>query len=468
MMKVILIFPRKLDGYNYWCAPPIGLGYLAKSLRIHGFEDVSILDLRLRKYRTNPSSLPDLILKKFGKPDVVGFTLFSNAFSSVLRYSEAIRRRFPDCFVIVGGPHAIYEPEDTLIRNTYVDVAFNGEGEETLPELLKRLKEGRPIQDLPNIALRDRGDIVSNGRRFFEPLDDVPMPEWELIEVNEYPLTPIGIFTKRKRVAPVITTRGCPYSCTYCGASKSMGKKIRFRSPIKVVQEIEYLVSRFGVEEIHFWDDNITFNKEHIINLCQEIKRAGLHKRIVWACPNGVRLDRLDEEIVKEMESAGCYSFLVGIESGSERILRAMRRSHLSDVKTIREKIDMIKRHSKIKITGAFVMGFPGSTPEDDEKSIKFAMSLPLDKVAFNVFMPYPGSEEYNKLKQKGVKINIDELNFHKTKAYSPSGRKATEIRLKVLKGFFLFYVRPNVMFKVLKEIKSLSQVKMIIKRMFA
>ncbi|MDW7973399.1 MAG: radical SAM protein, partial [Thermodesulfovibrio sp.] len=247
-----------------------------------------------------------------------------------------------------------------------------------------------------------------------------------------------------------------------------MGKKIRTRSPEKVVEEIEYLVSKFGIEEIHFWDDNITFDKEHIINLCREIKRAGLHKKIVWACSNGVRLDRLDEEIIKEMESAGCYYFLVGIESGSERVLKIMKRASLANTKTIQEKLDMIKKHSKIRVLGAFIIGFPGATPEDDEESIKFALKLPLDKVAFNIFMPYPGSDEFNKLKFQGIKINIDELNYHKPKAYLPPGRTSKDIRLKVLKGLFLFYIRPKILIGVLKEIKSLSQIIMIIRRLIS
>lgn len=467
-MKVVLIFPRKLDGSNHWCTHPIGIGYLAKSLKLQGFEDVHILDLRLPKYKLPPEDLPKLIQKKFGKPDIIGFTMFSNSFSSVLRYSESLKKIFPNCMIIVGGPHAIYEPEDILTRNQFVDIVFNGEGEETFPELIRRIKDNQSIYDLPNISFRNCEKIINNPRHFIDDLDKIPMPDWDLIEVNEYPLTPVGIFTKRRKVAPIITTRGCPYPCTYCGAPKSMGKKIRTRSPEKVVEEIEYLVSKFGIEEIHFWDDNITFDKEHIINLCREIKRAGLHKKIVWACSNGVRLDRLDEEIIKEMESAGCYYFLVGIESGSERVLKIMKRAQLANTKTIQEKLDMIKKHSKIRVLGAFIIGFPGSTPEDDEESINFALKLPLDKVAFNIFMPYPGSDEFNKLKFQGIKINIDELNYHKPKAYLPPGRNSKEIRLKVLKGLFLFYIRPKILIGVLKEIKSISQIIMIIRRLIS
>ncbi len=464
-MRTLLIFPNKIDGSNYWCTHPIGIGYLAKSLKMSGFDDVAILDLRLKKNRISPEDLPKLVMKKFGKPDIVGFTMFSNTFSSVLKYSEFLKKKF-DCIVLVGGPHALFEPQDILKRNPYVDIVFNGEGEETLPELIRRLQKGEAIDNLPNISFRKSDQIVINERKFIEDLDKFPMPEWDLIEVKDYPLTPVGIFTKRKKVASVITTRGCPYPCTYCGAPKSMGKKIRKRSPENVVQEIEYLVSKYGIEEIHFWDDNITFEKEHIINLCRAIKQAGLHKKIVWACSNGVRLDRLDPEIVKEMESAGCYYFLVGIESGSDRVLKLMRRAQLSDTKSIREKIEIVKKHSKIRVLGAFIIGFPGATPQDDEESIRFALSLPIDKVAFNTFMPYPGSEEYNKLKLQGININIDEMDYHKPKAYIAPGRNEKEIKRKVLKGLFLFYIRPKILFGILKEIKSLSQIIMIIRRL--
>lgn len=463
-MRILLIFPNKIDGPNHWCTHPIGLGYLAKSLKMKGFDDVAILDLRLKKYKTSPDELPNLVMKKFGKPDVVGFTLFSNSFSSVLKYSEVLKKKF-DPIILVGGPHALFEPQDILQRNPYVDIVFNGEGEETLPELLMRIQKGEPIEDLPNISFRKSGETITNNRKFIENLDKFPMPEWDLIEVQEYPLTPVGIFTKRKKVAPIITTRGCPYPCTYCGAPRSMGKKIRKRSPENVVQEIEYLVSKYGIEEIHFWDDNLTFEKEHVISLCRTIKEAGLHKKIVWACSNGVRLDRLDEEIVKEMESAGCYYFLVGIESGSDRVLKIMKRAQLSDTKTIREKLELVKKHSRIRVLGAFIMGFPGAKPEDDEESIRFALKLPIDKVAFNVFVPYPGSEEYNKLKSQGIKLNLDGMNYHKPKAYIAPGRNEREIRGKILKALFLFYIRPRILFGVLKEIKSLSQIIMIIRR---
>lgn len=453
MMRVLLAYPY--DPRDYWCIPPLSLGYIACGLIVNGFKgDIFIEDLR--KEKIPPNEFPVYVKRKYGKIDFLGFQTFSPVISIVNEYVKAYKRENPDCIFSVGGPHAIFETEDCFHRIPDLNYAFLGEAEDALPVVLSG---GEPDS---NIAYRKNGEIAKKKRVFLEDLDKYPMPAWEIMpRPDEYPLRPVGFFTRGRKVAPVIATRGCPYNCSYCGAPQSSGKKLRKRSPELVAKEVEYLVSKYKIDEIHFLDDNLTFDRDYTLSICKYMKDIG----VAWNCPNGVRLDRLDPELVIEMEKSGCYAFSVGIESGSEKVLQLMRRG--GDVikkEKIREKVEMVKRYTKIRVTAFFILGFPGATYEDDKETINFALSLPIDHAAFGCFAPLPGSAEWEKLKFQGKNPDPSSLCIWKF-SYVPEGRSKKELDRLKIEAFLRFYLRPRYILNVLKGIKSFDQVWMVMKR---
>jgi radical SAM superfamily enzyme YgiQ (UPF0313 family) len=276
----------------------------------------------------------------------------------------------------------------------------------------------------------------------------------------------VGGFVKALPTAPIITSRGCPFKCKYCAASLS-GGTIRFRSPESVVDEMAYLVKEHGVREIHLLDDNFTLHRNHALAVCDGILRRGL--KLALALPNGVRIDTLDVELIGILQRAGCYSLTLGIDSGSQRILDAMNRQiSLEEMET---RIRMIKATSSIRITGNFILGFPTETADDIQKTIAFARRVPLDRAYFAFFLPLPGSELFNTLREAG---RLDALDYRllseraRTPAFVPSTFTKGQLRRMLLKAYLRFYGRSGILMRLLGEIQGPNHLLGLAQRAFA
>ncbi|MCL4236163.1 MAG: radical SAM protein, partial [Deltaproteobacteria bacterium] len=245
---------------------------------------------------------------------------------------------------------------------------------------------------------------------------------------------------------------------------KSMGAKVRKRPAASVVDEIEWLRRDFGVDEIHFMDDNFSMHAQYVRDICEDLLLRDI--RIPWACPNGLRLDSLDAELLRLMERAGCYSMAVGIESGSDRTLAAIRK-HL-DTSTIRRQIELIKRETRIRITGFFIVGLPGETQIDIETTIRFARELPLDRANFFNYSPFPGSSIYESLKESGEIERIDpsDLYIHHV-VYSPDQLPIEKLRALQRRAHLAFYLRPRILMGLAREIRSWFQLRVLVSRAF-
>jgi len=266
---------------------------------------------------------------------------------------------------------------------------------------------------------------------------------------------PHGAFVKKFPVAPIITTRGCPFNCSFCASKCMWMQKLRFRNPIRVVDEIELLNKQYGVKEFHFEDDNFTANKNHAMKVCQEIIRRNLD--IVWACPNGVRIDTLDEQLLRIMKKSGCYLLAFGIETGSQEIADNMNK-HL-DLSKVPEKLKMV-RDAGIETWGFFIIGLPGDNVKTISKTIDFAVSNAFRRAQFCIFTPLPGSEIFSKMENKDY--DWDKFNFFNT-AYCTSLQEK-EIQELHKKAFRKFYLRPSIIFGLIRNLK-LRQVKWLLKR---
>jgi anaerobic magnesium-protoporphyrin IX monomethyl ester cyclase len=459
-LKVLLVKPVTPSQHILNCLPPLGLGYLAAALRESGFSEVKILDCV--KEGLDYQAFTKAV-RKF-KPGVVGFQIFSQDLPSLEKSLSLVKKINPRVITLAGGPHPSVLPKETLDAFEKLDFLFCGEAEIGLPIFLKALKTRKGFSKIPGLGWRDRaGRIRVNPQTCPIDLEKLGLPAWDLIDPREYPDAPQGVVFRASPVAPIMATRGCPFSCTFCAGWTISGKKIRRRSVDHVLKEIELLHRQYGVREVHFLDDNFTLDRDYLKNFCQRLIKSGLG--ISWCCPNGVRLDTLNKRVVKLMKRAGCYYVSVGIESGTERILKLMKKGTTPN--KIKKEVKMVNQ-AKMPINGFFILGYPGETREEILKTIQFAKDLGLTRAAFYNFLPLPRTEAYQQLIKSG-EIKPEEIDwahiFQADVPYSPGGVSRKQLKNLQRKAHLEFYLRPLILWQLLKEIKSLQQFKYILKR---
>ncbi len=457
-MKIVLVVP---PSHTHYVVQPIGLGYLVTALRKVGLHDVSILDslkekLKLPQLRERLSLL---------KPDVIGFQAFSYDFHTVVKSITDIKKILPRTFVILGGPHVSATGTSALEEIPQLDFAFVGEGETGLPLLLQTLakEEKIPFNEIPGLVYRDGNRICSNPRAVIPDLDELGFPAWDLMKPNEYPDRPQSGFYKRFPIASISTTRGCPYSCTFCGSAVNMGKKLRFRSIPAVLAEMRLLYHDYGVREFHIIDDMFNFKKERVIEFCRGIREHKLD--IAYTFPNGLRLNHLDRDMLLSMKETGAYAFNVGIESGSQRILDKMKKD--LTLALVEEKVNLIVE-TGLEPCGFFIIGFPGETVADIEATIRFAKKLKLKRAHFSNFLPLPGAAAAAELiENKEIEKPAWDTLFYSKTPYSPKGITKRKLKSLQRRAYLSFYLRPVIFFKLLRDIRSFEHFKLTLTRIW-
>lgn len=436
-------------------SPNLGLGYLASVMRQAGWQ-VRIFDAA-QKFSSTAGLIGAI---QSGPWDLIGFQAYSSGYP-ITRSAARIAAWFnPGTPILLGGRHASPLAEEALAEESAFSWAVVSEGELTLSELAARMKEG-PLTDdilatIPNLVRRTDHGFARGPARNPDNLDDLPMPAWDLIGPERYPDSPIGAFVDALPVVPIITSRGCPCRCGFCGAHLS-GTKIRLRTPDSVVDEIEYLHKRHGVREIQILDDNFNWHRSHAEGVCEEILRRDL--KIFLSFPNGLRLDHLDAELVRLFERTGCRSATVGIESGSQKTLDRMNRRITKE--KMEHLLHEIKANSNIRLTGNFIIGVPGETPEDIEQTIQYAASLPIDRASFMVYLPLPGTDFFNELKAAGRLSSMDYGHLSPNEGvipFVPDGMTSTDIRRFLFRCYARFYGRPAILKGLLREVHSAGQ----------
>jgi len=457
-VRVLLINPgmnlRKLGRFAGLLEPMpcIGLAYIAAALEQHGCF-VRALDMFADKL-----SAEDVLsrIARF-KPDLVGMGVLTPSAPICEALCSMIRARYPEVKIVWGGVHAdVFGAE--IVSRGFADFVVHHDGEITVCELVDGLAAGEVDYskvDGLSWATTDGEVITNKPRALNRDLDSLPYPAWHLFPIHRYGLLPFADMAK-----PVLTmsgSRGCPYRCDYCSLIHTGGKTFRRRNPIKLVDEYEHLVSRYGVKQIGFIDPIFPLVKKDLKPFCDELVRRGLDKECVWL--SETRADRLDAETCQMMYGGGCRRVLMGIESGSDLLLGNVNKT----LKTSKVREGVAYAHAAgIQTVGLFMLGLPGETPETSEETIDFAIELDLDFAKFAVTVPFPGSKLFEDRWQKTL-YRDDWENYTTFNPdpdlliYHPHGYDPRELVRMQARALRKFYVRPRQLKKQFLELRTIS-----------
>lgn len=394
-MKILLI-PTHLIHVR---AIPLGLAYCASYLELHNHV--------VHIYDPPPYKKDTLIehIRAF-KPDIIGISCMTPTFNAACSIAQKIKSvcTIP---IVFGGIHPTSVPRETL-HNKYIDYIVIGEGEITLTELVHALSQNQDVSSIKGIGYKDGSEIKINpARPLIENLDDVPLPARELFPLNWYFQRFMGIRGKWVKVTNMISSRGCPYNCTYCASKLLFSRKVRFNSPEFVVKEMELLIKQYKLDGVSFSDDTFSINKDRAIGICKEIKKRKLN--CIWRVQ--MRADTIHEDVIEALAKAGCIQVDVGVESGSDRILNILKKGITSD--QILNAAHILKKH-RMRLCATFMIGNPSETMEDIMLTRSLASKIQADYTQFFITTPYPGTEMYNDICKRSPEIikNISYDNF--------------------------------------------------------
>ncbi|MCD4706920.1 MAG: B12-binding domain-containing radical SAM protein [Candidatus Sabulitectum sp.] len=384
------------------------------------------------------------------KPDVIGVTLTSVDWENSRWMITEMKKHFPDATVVVGGIHPTLWQERCFEECDGIDYVVKGEGEHTMRELMNHLKKKEIPLEVPGLVFFHKGQLIKTpDRGTVENIDLLPMPSHQLAPPSEY--LPSPTFYNRLPHANIIGARGCPYHCTFCHTDRHT----RMRSAKNIVDEIEWLVKEQGVKDIAFWDDTFTLSEKRAFEFCDEILNRELD--VDWAV--NARVDRVSEKLLRRMKEAGCWRILYGIESGVQKNLDTLKKG--TRVEQIRTAVNLTSKLG-MEAYGTFMFGIPGETFEEGLQTIEFACSIDLDYAVFVNLTPLPGSEVYQDLidgKIKPAKFTKDRFNF-KNVSFVPEGFTEDQIRFLIQEGHRRFYLRPKLIWKKIRRMKSLLDLK--------
>lgn len=381
--------------------PPLGLASIAAYL-----EQFSISSDIIDCY-AHPDSdtlITDYIRKH--SPNFIGFSCTTSSFFDGIRIAKLARSLKADIQVIFGGVHVSALKEKILREFPIIDYTIVGEGEETLRELLAEQYDS--LKNVEGITFRqeDGTPVFTGYRKKRLDLDTLPFPAYE--KLKGYPdVYKLPIFNYPKTPnASCISSRGCPYSCSYCDRSV-FRRSFRYNSATYLYSHIKYLKERFGVRHINFYDDQFTFNRKRV----EEFAKLVIDNPLGMTFNCAARAEHLDMDLLILMKKAGCWMISLGIETGDPDLLAQHRQN--PDLNMMKEKIKLIKK-AGIRVKGLLMMGLPGETEPSIRKSQDYVYSLPIDDFNLAKFTPFPGSPVYHTIKEQGELIGSFDEDWEK------------------------------------------------------
>ncbi len=449
-MKVLLIYPpiSKFERYSSDLGHsggrqiPLGIFYLGAYLRKYGHE-VHVVDGEALE--TTAAGLAEQARQL--KPGLVGLSATTVAFHRALETAREIKKILPETPIALGGPHITASWENALSYSEF-DLGILGEGEASLLELVETLEGSESLEKVGGLVYKRDGRLtVNQSRNHISDIDDIPFPAYDLIpDLSVYNPPPSNY--KRLPVANIITSRGCPNQCTFCG-HQVFGRTLRQRSASNIVDEIEMLYKQHHVREIAFVDDTFTIKPERIIDLFDLLDSKGI--RIPWTCMS--RVNTVDFEILKYMRDHGCWHISFGIESGNEEILRLIKKNiSLEQASKVADWCYQLG----IKSKGFFIIGHPGETIETIDQTIETALRMRLHDVVVTLNTPLPATEQSRTAESYGTLEKNDWAKFNMwNPVFIPFGLSREIMEAKHREFYRRFYLRPKPIFRYMMSFFS-------------
>ena len=385
-MNIGFIFPNKDRRYK---TVHLGLAYMAAYAREH-HEDLNfqVLDTRVATHKE---------AKRFFHStfDLIGITVYSPVYYEVIALFNRVRKTFPGVPVCLGGPYVTTIRED-IFKKTPADFAVYGEGEITFSELIDHLKGNKDLKDIQGLMYKDQqGNVTINQpRTHITDLNKIPMPAYDLFPMERYPLH------------RMVTSRGCPFGCSWCNSSSIWNKSYRTRSPENMVAEIELLLKNYGKKIFVFGDNSFNIDLKRVEKFCDLLIDKEI--KILWSI--SLRADIMTQELAYKMKEAGCYNVSIGIESANNEILSYIRKS--TTIEKISEGIKMMK-NAGIEVLSQFVIGSPHETLETVKQSVEYAKNSGSDFVNFYTVLPFKGTPQWDYVMEHGTLYTTEIHDFH-------------------------------------------------------
>jgi len=416
--------------------PPIDLLYIAASLEEQG------LECRIRDYPAEDRAWSDFEqdFRQF-QPDLLLLSITTPSLKDDLKACRIAKELRPQCLTVAKGAHFFYSDRDTLARYPHLDAVIRGEYETTAGEIAR----ANSFDPVPGITYRGNGVIQRNpDRPLLEDLDRLPYPARHLLKNELYIRPDTG-----EPQTTIITSRGCPYACVFCLSRQVAGSRLRQRSVGNVLGELRQCIEQHGIRDFLFRSDTFTLNKDWVLELCEGIVREGLDIR--WSCNS--RVDTLDRERLEAMQRAGCWLIAFGVESGSDELLRRMKKG--ASVEQARQAIRLC-REAGVKSSVYLLVGLPWETEESFHRTSDLAVELDPDYLEVFYVYPFQGTELYDIAVKEGLleegAFPVDSYSRPAMPTHDFTVEQLSHLRRKLLRRF---YLRPSYIARTLWRSRS-------------
>lgn len=391
--------------YSFIKLPRLGLPIMGAILKQKGFD-----------VRVYCQDLEEIEFDDLYQSDLVGISLTTSTAPGGYQLADRLAQRgIP---VVIGGPHATFLPDEALRHARY---CVRGEGEETIVELLDRLSEGAEPNDVAGLSYLRDGEVRHNpDRDLVHDLDSLPFPDLSLIQGH-----------RRMKITPILTSRGCPFDCTFCSVTEMFGCKYRLRSTDSVIEELK----QYAPKQVFFYDDNFAANRTRAKELCEKLARSGLPAG--WSAQARVDVAG-DEELLKLMRRSGCFMLYIGLESINPATLHAFNKRQR--VEEIEECIRKLHKYN-IMVHGMFITGADDDEPQTIRDTVRFALRNKIDTVQFSMLTPIPGTRLYKQLDEEGRIFSKDWTLYDAHHVvFEPSKMTPYVLQVETFKAMKRFY----------------------------
>lgn len=456
-MKVLLIQPNSAEEVNkeYLSLQyPVNLGYIAAVLRKNG-DEVRMVDFNT----INRKKLPEIVAE-FG-PELAGITAMTSSINNAKSIISEIKKINKNIITVLGGVHASALPLETMKNIKALDYLVFGEGEMTMAELSGNISIGKGNESVNGLVWRSNGRIIKNSpRALIEDLNTIPFPARDLLPMELYAKHHVsrGFSRAELKIVEIITSRGCPNRCIFCAGHINYGNKLRFRSFENIAAEIAECIKKYGTNHISIEDDTFTINRELVGKLCGFLSE----KKMTWNC--NARVNTVDYEMLKLMAASGCRKISFGVESGNPEILKKIKKG--ITIPAVIKAVSDAKKAGVRFVECTFMIGsHVDETPETVNDTIKLIYELMPDFIAVSIMCPYPGTEIYDIMKEKGcLNENPDWSQFSffgDLKRYKKlphlSLAQMSALQHKILKEY---YGSPKYIISQLRQMRTFNEMK--------